>query len=203
MKTRFFTIALMSCLAAAPSVVLGQSSGGTKIGLINIQEAIVSTAEGKKAAADLAKKYQPRQQEIQKLQQEIQAINDQLQKQAATLSEEEQRRLSRDLEDKQKIYKRTTEDAQTDFNADRDEAFRRVGAKMMKQIDEYARENNYTLVMGTDQVPIYFATKESDLTEAIVKRYDAENPAGAPVAGGTATPSASHAAGSKSAKPKP
>jgi len=199
MKTRIFTLALMFCLGAMPSVVLGQSSGTpTKIGLINIQEAIVSTAEGKKAAADLQRKYQPRQQEIQKLQQEMQAINDQLQKQAATLSEEEQRRLSRDLEDKQKIAKRSTEDAQADFSSDRDEAFRRVGQKMVKVIEDYARENNFTLVIGSDQVPIYYAVKELDLTEAIVQRYDAANPAGAPVSGGPAAPA--HHAGSSTAK---
>ena len=116
MKTRVSTIALLLCLAGGPSVLLGQSAGTSgKIGLVNIQEAILSTAEGKKAMAELQKKYQPRQQEIQKLQQDIQAINDQLQKQAATLSDEEQRRLNRDLEEKQKLLKRTTEDAQADF----------------------------------------------------------------------------------------
>lgn len=202
MKTRFFAIALLSCLGVSPSVLLGQAAGGgTKVGIISIQEAIVSTAEGKKAAADITKKYQPRQQEIQKLQQEMQAINDQLQKQAATLSDEEQRRLARDLEDKQKTYKRKTEDAQADFNTDRDEAFRRIGQKLVKQIDEYARENGFALVLGSDQIPIYFALKDLDLTEAIVKRYDMANPSAAPVTGGTTTPSTS--AGSKGATKKP
>ena len=91
MKTRVSTIILLFCLGTAPSLLLGQSSGTSgKIGLVNIQEAILSTAEGKKAMAELQKKYQPRQQEVQKLQQDIQAINDQLQKQAATLSDDEQ-----------------------------------------------------------------------------------------------------------------
>src|SRR5271157_2889723 len=156
MKTRVSTITLLLCLGTAPSILLGQTSGTPgKIGLVNIQEAILSTAEGKKAMADLQKKYQPRQQEIQRLQQEIQAISDQLQKQAATLSDEEQRRLNRELEDKQKLLKRTTEDAQGEFASDRDEMFRRIGQKVVKQIDEYARQNGFSLVIGSDQVPIY------------------------------------------------
>ena len=142
MKTRVSTITLLLCLGTAPSLLLGQSSGTSgKIGLVNIQEAILSTAEGKKAMGELQKKYQPRQLEVQKLQQDIQGINDQLQKQVATLSDDEQRRLNRDLEERQKLLKRTTEDAQADFTTDRDEMFRRIGQKMVKQIDDYARQN--------------------------------------------------------------
>lgn len=201
MKTRVSTIALLFCLAAGPSFLRGQSAGTQgKIGLVNIQEAILSTADGKKGMAELQKKYQPRQQEIQKLQQEIQAIGDQLQKQAATLSDEEQRRLNRDLEDKQKLLKRTTEDAQAEFASDRDEMFRRIGQKLVKHIDDYARQNGFSLVMGSDQVPIYYAAKEVDLTDQVVKLYDAANPSDAPITGGPATPGASPA---KPAKPKP
>jgi outer membrane protein len=185
--------------------LLSQSAGTPgKIGLVNIQEAILSTADGKKAMAELQKKYQPRQQEIQKLQQDIQAISDQLQKQAATLSDEEQRRLNRDLEDKQKILKRNTEDAQADFNSDRDEMYRRIGQKVVKVIDDYARQNGFSLIIGSDQVPIYYATKEVELTAEIVKLFDAANPSDAPITGGPATPAAKHSGAPSTAKsPKP
>jgi len=84
MKTLVSTITLLLCLGFVSTDLLAQSAGPPgKIGVISIQEAILSTAEGKKAMADLQKKYQPRQQELQKDNQDIQAINDQLQKQAA------------------------------------------------------------------------------------------------------------------------
>jgi len=189
MKTSVSTITLLFFLGTAPAGLLAQSSGApSKIGLVNIQEAILSTAEGKKSMADLQKKYQPRQQEVQKDQQDIQAISDQLQKQAATLSDEEQRRLNRDLEEKQKVLKRTTEDAQADFGADRDEMFRRIGQKMVKVIQDFAPKNGYALVIGSDQVPVYYAATEVDLTEQVVKLYDAAYPAEAPTSGGPAAP---------------
>lgn len=206
MKNRVFATVLLLCLGVVPPVLWSQSSGGSgKIGLVNIQEAIVSTAEGKKAMADLQKKYQPRQQEVQKLQQDIQAVSDQLQKQSATLSDEEQRRLNRDLEEKQKVLKRTTEDAQADFTSDRDEMFRRIGQKLVKQIDDYARQNGFSLIIGSDQVPIYYAAKEVELTDEIVRLYDAANPADV-TTGGTAAPAATHSAPSANkpaSKPKP
>ena len=202
MKTRVSTLTLLFFLGAFPAGLLAQaSSTPTKVGLVNIQEAILSTAEGKKSMADLQRKYQPRQQEVQKEQQDIQNLSDQLQKQAATLSDEEQRRLNHDLEEKQKLLKRTTEDAQADFSTDRDDMFRRIGQKMVKVIQDYAQKNGYSLVIGSDQVPIYYAATEVDLTEQIVKLYDAANPADAPTSGGPATrpntPSASKPAATK------
>jgi outer membrane protein len=204
MKNRVFTTLIVLCLGLVPSGLWGQSSGSPgKIGLVNIQEAILSTAEGKKAMADLQKKYQPRQQEVQKLQQDIQAVTDQLQKQSATLSDEEQRRLNRDLEEKQKVLKRTTEDAQADFTTDRDEMFRRIGQKLVKQIDDYARQNGFSLVIGSDQVPIYYASKEVELTDEIVRLYDAANPSDAVTPGGTTHPVAPSTTTKPANKPKP
>jgi outer membrane protein len=171
--TEEFTKVYASQKPTASVATPRSAAAQSKIGVINIQEAIGSTAEGKKAFADLSKKYQPRQQELQRLQQEIQAISDQLTKQAATLSDDEQRRLSRDLEDKQKLLKRSTEDAQTDFSTDRDEAIRPIGQNIVKLISEYARQNGYALVVDDVQVPVYYASKEIDLTEEILKRYDA------------------------------
>jgi Skp family chaperone for outer membrane proteins len=65
MKTRVSTLTLLFFLGTAPACLLAQSAGApTKIGFVSIQEAILSTAEGKKSMADLQKKYQPRQLEI-------------------------------------------------------------------------------------------------------------------------------------------
>ena len=202
MKTRVCTMTLLFFLGAVPAGLLAQSSATSgKVGVISIQEAILSTAEGKKAMADLQKKYQPRQAEVTKEQQDIQAINDQLQKQAATLSDDEQRRLNRELEEKQKLLKRTTEDAQADFATDRDEMFRRIGQKMVKQINDYAQQNGFSLIIGSDQVPIYYAAKEVELTDSIVRLYDAANPTDALTSGVPATPAATHPAAPSTAKP--
>ena len=206
MTTRVSTLTLLFLLGTAPSALLAQAAGApAKVGLVNIQEAILSTAEGKKSMADLQKKYQPRQQEVQKQNQDIQALTDQLQKQSATLSDEEQRNLNRQLEDKQKLLKRTTEDAQADFSTDRDEMFRRIGQKMVKVIQDYASKNGFSLVIGSDQIPIYYAATEVDLTEQIVKLYDAAYPADAPTSGGPATPGtrSSTPSTTRPAAPKP
>lgn len=196
MRNRLITLIALLTVSGGTFSLHAQSATPTqgKIGVINIQAAIAGTAEGKKVFADLQKKYQPRQQELQRLQQEIQAIQDQLSKQQATLSDEEQSRLTREAEDKQKLLKRSAEDAQNDFNHDRDEAISKIGQKMVHVISDYAQQNGFTLVLDDAQIPIYFASKDIEITEEMVKRYDTANPqadAGTPAK--AATPSAAAA----------
>jgi len=195
MKNRLTTLSVFLAIMTVPLAAYAQG----KVGVINISAAIGGTAEGKKAIADLQTKFLPRQQELERLQKEIQGIQDQLSKQPSILSDEEQRRLSRDLEDKQKILKRSTDDAQTDFNADRDEAISRIGKKMVRILGDYAPQNGFILVIDGAQIPIYYAAKDIDLTGEMVKRYDAANPVSE--AGAPASPPA-HPPSPPAAKPK-
>ena len=178
MKNRLIVLTMLVGTLASPLGGRAQSAATAqdKIGVINMQAAIANSAEGKKVLADLQTKYQPRQKELQRLNQEIQAIQDQLSKGQATLSDDEQTRLNREAEDKQKQLKRDAEDAQTDYNHDRDEAVNKIGQKMVRVINDYAQKNGFSLVLDDGQIQVYFAAKDIELTSEIVKLYDAANP---------------------------
>ncbi len=66
-----FTLLLLATLAAASAQV--------KIAVINVNNAILETAEIKKAQTDLTEKYKPRQQKIEDLQKEINDLQAKLQ----------------------------------------------------------------------------------------------------------------------------
>jgi outer membrane protein len=186
MKTRLSSFILFLAIMAVPMAAHAQD----KVGVINLNAAIGGTAEGKKAIADLTAKFAPRKQELERLQQEIQSIQDQLSKQSATLSDDETHRLQRDLEDKQRTLKRNADDAQSDYNADTEDTVRRIGQKMVKIISDYATQNGFALVIDDAQVPIYYASKDIEISAEIVKRYDAANPL--PSAGAPAKPATPH-----------
>ncbi len=167
------------------------ATSGSKIGVVNIQLAIANTAEGKKALAELQSKYQPRQQELVRQQQEIQSLQEQLQKQATTLSEDEQLRRRRELEEKNKIFTRSSDDFNADLRGDRQDVIQRIGQKMVKLISDYAQQNSYSLIFDSQvpvvsadqladgQLQIYYAGKDVNVTDEIVKRYDTAYPASA------------------------
>jgi len=205
MRNRFLTTLVLLSVFLCPALLAAQSpapSSPGKIGLLNIQEAIATTAEGKKALAALDAKYQPKRAELQRLQQEIASLEDQLQRGVNTLSDDAKARMTRDHDDKQTVMKRTQEDAQRDFQLDNQEIGRRIGQKLVRVISDYAQQNGFEVVMdpAAAQVPVYFAAKEVDILEDIVKRYDAANPVASELTPGT-TPGSKPAAAKPASKP--
>ena len=199
MRPRILITLLLAVVMASPVLSWAQ----TKVGVLSLQEALAMTGEGKKSFADLQKKFQPRTTDLQRQQQEIQALQDQIQKQQATLSDDERIRLSRELEDKSKLFKRAQEDATADFNQERDDTFRRLAQKMGKLIQDYAQETGYTLIMEGEQLQVYFITRDAVLTEEIAKRYDAAYPVEGAAAPAPAAPTAPAAPKPAAPAPKP
>src|SRR5207253_863683 len=101
-----------SVLLAASLAASGQTSSPTKVGIFNIQQAIVSTNDGQKAVKELEAKSAPKKQELEKLQGEIASLRDQLSKMSSVGSEEQKRKLMTDIDTRTKSFNRQVEDAQ-------------------------------------------------------------------------------------------
>ena len=84
MKTTLFVLPALGLglVLSAPA----QSPG--KIGVINIQGAIISTKDGQKAAGEIQSRFTPKKAELDKRQGEIGQLQDQLNRGRNTLSEE-------------------------------------------------------------------------------------------------------------------
>ena len=86
-KNRVFLFC--SVLLGASWAASAQTSAPTKVGIINIQQAIVSTTEGQKAAKELEAKSAPKKKELEKLQSEIASMREQLNKMSSVGSDEQ------------------------------------------------------------------------------------------------------------------
>src|SRR5580693_4472409 len=82
------------------------AAGANKVGVINIQAAIASTAEGKQAAAELQSQFTPRMNDLQNTQKQIEDLRNRLQTGQSTLSDEEKARLQREGDTLTRTYQR-------------------------------------------------------------------------------------------------
>jgi outer membrane protein len=179
------------------TAAFGQSAAGAasagKVGVINVRQAIASTAEGKQAGAELQSQFAPRQNELEALNKQINDLRQRLEVSGPKLNDEERARLQREGEAKARQAQRKQDEYQEDVNAAQAEVFDRIGRKMIDVLDRYARENGFVVVLDTSaqNTPILFASTGVDVTQDIVKLYDQAYPVkgGAP-ATGTAKPAA-------------
>jgi outer membrane protein len=63
-------------------------------------------------------------------------------------------------------------------NSAQGEVIDRIGRKMVDVLDKYSRENGYTVVLDSSaqNTPILFASTQIDVTQDIVRLYDAAYP---------------------------
>lgn len=175
-------------LALASTAAMLAQAPPTKIGVINIQQTVLSTKDGQKATQDLQAKFDPRRKDIERKQSEIQQLQDSFRKTQNTASEEQRTKLARDIDQKQMALKRDMEDAQADFEQERERAYNELGGRLLQVIDKYARDNSYTLILdvSSPQTPVLYMANGTDITAEIVKMYDANAPAAAPSSGAPA-----------------
>lgn len=184
MNKMFRMTALAAAVLIGAIAVNAQAAPATgapataKVGVLNVQAAIASTAEGKQASAELQSKFAPRQTELEAMNKQINDLRQRLQAGQNTLSPEEQARLQRQGEALAKQAQRKQEDYNEDVQAELGDVREKIGRKMLDVLDRYARENGYSAIFDTSsqaQVIIY-ASNQSDVTQEIIRLYDQAYP---------------------------
>lgn len=192
---------------ATPATTTTAAPGVSKVGIIDIQQAIIATNEGGRDFEALAKKFEPKRTELQNLNTEIDNLKKQLQTQGDKMNDDARANLVKSIETKQKSLQRSAEDAQNEFQQQQNEVAQRILQKMAPVIDKYAKENGFSLLLDSSnpwpQGPLLWATAGVDVTKPIVDAYNAQSNVPAPPkpAGGSAAP-AKPGAGA-AAKPAP
>src|SRR5271169_2741572 len=184
MKIRLAVPAL-AALLMAPAAMWAQAGGAaapaavTKIGVIDVQVAITSTAEGKQAAAELQSQFAPRQTELTNMQKQMEDIQTRLRTGQTTLSDDEKARLQREGEQLQRTFQRRSQDAQDDFNEAQREIVDRIGRRMIDVLSKYARDNAFTVILDRSgqTSPVIFAANSVDVTQDIIRLFDQSYPA--------------------------
>ena len=185
------TVLAAACLFSTVAVhAQGTAAAGAavngKTGVINIRQAIASTAEGKQAGAELQSQFAARQNELEGLNKQINELRQRLEAGTGKLSPDEQARLQRQGEVMARQLQRKQDEYQEDVNAAQGEVFDRIGRKMVDVLDRYARENSYVIILDSSaqNTPILFASTNIDVTQDIVRLYDGAYP----VKAGSAAP---------------
>lgn len=164
---RFLIATTLCALALAP--VAAQ----TKVGIIDLQKAVLETAEIKKAQAELETKFRPRQADLQKTEAELQQIQAQLQ--SGKLTPQQEAELQAQGQRRQREYQRKSEDLQADVDRERTDILQRSGQRMTDVVKKLAEEKGLDVVIDVTNAVYFKAALE--LTKDASAAYDKAYPA--------------------------
>ena len=162
--------------ALALGATAGLLSAQTKVAVINLQRAVLDSAEIKKASADMEAKYKPRTSQIEQLQKEIAGISEQLQKGAGKLTPAAESDLTSQGQRKQRDLQRLQEDLQADVDRERNEILGRSGQKMAAIVKKMAEDKSLDLVVDVSNPIAIYYKPAMDLTAEATAAYDKAYP---------------------------
>ncbi len=178
------TFAVIGNAQAAPASAAPASAGTIKIGVVDMQAAIMGCNEGQRDFQALQKKFEPKKSEIDALNKEVEDLKKQYSAQQDKLNPEARDSLLKQIDAKQKGLNRTLEDAQGDAQGQQQEIVNRIGQKMYAVLEKYAKDNGYALVLDVagQQNPVLWASETTNITPALVKAYNDQSGVAAPAA---------------------
>lgn len=170
---------LVACAMGASAVIgFAQTAAPNKIAIIQVQAAIVSTKEGQAAREELEKKLAPKQQDLEKRQNDIKDLTDRLNRGGTTMSQTAKDDLQRQIDSKTKTLNRDLEDAQADAELEQRKVIDELGQKLMQVVAKYTADKGIAIVLDVSnpQTPVLWASDTIDITKDIIDAYDKQAP---------------------------
>jgi outer membrane protein len=167
MKSNFTWPMLLAAgvLALAPGLASAQA---LKVGVADLTELRTKAPQAQAASTALEREFASRQREIIAEQEQVQRLQERLTREADVLADQEQAMaLERDLRNRQRDLQRNASQYEEDLNMRRNEEISKLQRLILTEIQAYAREQNYDLVLVEG---VLYASDKVNITAAVLER---------------------------------
>ncbi len=170
-----FRMALKPLMACTALFLLSHVAGAqTKVGVINLQKAVLETADIKAASAAMEARYKPRVTQIETLDKDIAAIAQNLQMNAGKLTPAAEADLNAQGQKKQRDVQRLRDDLQADVDRDRNDILQKAALKMTEVVKKLSEDKGLDVVV--DAPYTVFSKPALDITTDATAAYDKAYP---------------------------
>jgi len=170
------TIVLLS-LFAAVLVATSHAQQLPKIGVINSQQVLETSAEGKRVIAQLQDKDKKVQDELAKIDEDIRKLESKMNTQRLTLSEQSLLDLRSDIDRKRTDRKRRAEDSLRELQELQLRLFNKVKGELLPIIEQLGKEKGFDIIIDLANSGALYFSPGIDITDDVIKRYDASKAA--------------------------
>ncbi len=169
-------ISLLALLVTS-LVFAGFAQEQIKLGIVNSNEVIQKSTEGKAVMAQLQEKDKTNSAKLTSMDEKIRELETKLNTQRLTLTQESILQLNSDLERKRTERKRYAEDSLRELQELRFRLFTRVQDEVLPIIEGIGKEKNLDIIFDLANSGAVYFKPAIDLTAEVIKRYDASKAA--------------------------
>jgi outer membrane protein len=172
MRTALRTTLLLT-LALAPALAAAEQ----KVGVVDLQRALNEVDEGKAAKALLKKDFDEKQKQLDGKKAEFDKLQTDFEKQAVVMSDAAKKDKAADLERRARELQGLFVQLQKDLSERERDATKGIFDRMAVIVREIADSDGISLVLERGAGVVY-AVSSLDLTDELIRKYNARHPAG-------------------------
>ncbi len=161
MKVRTLSILAAVMLGVSAPAVFAQS----KIGFVDSDRVMREAAPALRATERLEREFARRDQELQRMAADLQALQDELERSGLTMSESDRRNKERAFNDLNRDFQRKQREFREDLNQRRNEELALVLDKANAAVKKIAEDQRFDIILQ-DAV---FASPRIDITDAVIR----------------------------------
>jgi outer membrane protein len=173
-------VIVLAAITLAIAVPQATRAAELKIGFVNLQQAVSEVDEGKSARDALKKEFEQKQKTLDDKQNELKRLKEDLEKQMVVMSEEVKREKAMEFERKVNEMQQVYVQMQKDLSEREREMMKVIFDKMEAVIKEIAQAEAYAYVFEQQNAGLIVAPPSANMTNELVRRYNAKYKGTAP-----------------------
>jgi len=143
-----------------------------KIGIVDIDQAISSTDEGKAAREEFARKQREAEQQMQPLMDRYKGVEEELKAKKFVLSEEALFQKQLDLAEMRNLIQNKIKELEGQLQVDQKRLEGPLTAKLVDIIADVGKTQGFTLILRRGTPGVLYTREALDVTDLIIKRYN-------------------------------
>ena len=161
------------CTALLFSMCLPRTAEAQKIGVVDMQRALMEIEDGRKAKNTLKQVFDQRQKTLDKQQDDLRVLKESVEKQKNVLSHEV---MEKKLGEYQKAFSElqsTYMEFQRELAAKEGELTKPIIERMQRIVRRIGQTDGYALVLDRGEAGVVYVPSTYDLTDLLIQRYNA------------------------------
>lgn len=143
-----------------------------KIGIVDLDQAINATDQGKKAREELQGKQKQAEGQLKPMYERGKALAEEIQSKRFVLSEDALRQKQLDLAEIQSDLRAKGAELEGQFKVDYERLVGPLREKLLGIINDVGKEQGFTLIMERGTPGLVYAKEALDITEQVVQRFN-------------------------------
>ncbi|HTY19360.1 MAG TPA: OmpH family outer membrane protein [Myxococcota bacterium] len=164
--SRFLLIAGLVAFCA------GASADELKIGVVDLDQAINATDQGKKAREELSRKQRDAESQLKPMLEKGKALSDELQSKRFVLSEEALYQKQLDLIELENQVRNKKAELEGQFKVDYERLVGPLRSKLLEIVQDIGKTGGYSLILERGANGLIYSKESLDITDQVIQKFN-------------------------------